>query len=146
LLKNLFGTACSMLTKRFVCLPRRRKSMKRLVFFVNFFFCNFRHSDAPPCLAARSFWRCFSEEANYSKAPASWQGFCSENRIFLQNWSDQFATHDNSPGAITTLTGRSIHPHGHPARSARSNRDNNLQPKRTNAFGHQAAPIAHHNG
>jgi hypothetical protein len=39
------------------------------------FFATFVVSDAPPCLAARSFWRCFSEEANYSKAPASWQGF-----------------------------------------------------------------------
>jgi hypothetical protein len=59
-----------MLTKRFVCLLRRRESMKRLACFVNFYFCNIVVSGDPFLLR---FAAPLIGEANYNQAPANWQ-------------------------------------------------------------------------
>ncbi|MDC8760964.1 hypothetical protein, partial [Janthinobacterium fluminis] len=55
--KELVLCCCGLATKRFVCQPRRRKSMKRFACFVNFYFYCPVVSDRP-----------LIGEANYSKA------------------------------------------------------------------------------
>jgi hypothetical protein len=75
IVKELVWYFCCMLTKRFVCLPRRRKSMKRLAHFVNFYFYNIVVSGDP---FLSRFAALLIGEANYSKARLVWQGLAGK--------------------------------------------------------------------